>query len=137
MPLISIASVVEESNLKKTEGNWIVHVHVKMAIKTGMVVICMYFCAEVGADNIMPVTDLMNPSASSPMEPSTDIQNMPVGEVSDATDGGRSTAGHLASRPSLSSAAGAETSVDNDAKVQFPQPSQALLPGIFSWLSVI
>jgi len=62
---------------------------------------------------------------------------MPVDEVSDAADGGRSSAAQLfTNRPSPSSAAvsSGQPTVDNasgDASIQLLQPSDALHQGIF------
>ena len=102
---------------------------------------CMYVCAETEAASGIQVSAVstvpVNLPVSGPRETSTDIQNMPVDEVSDAADGGRSSAAQLfTNRPSPSSAAVSrgQPTVDNtsgDASIQLLQPSDALHQGIF------
>ena len=79
----------------------------------------------------------MNLPVSGPRETITDVQNMPMDEVSDSADGGRSSGAQLfTNRPSPSSAAvpSGQPTVDNasgDTSVQLLQPSDVLHHGIF------
>jgi len=101
----------------------------------------MHVCAETEAASGIQVSAVstvpVNLPVSGPRETSTDVQNMPVDEVSDAADGGRSSAAQLfTNRPSPSSAAvsSGQPTVDNtsgDASIQLLQPSDALHQGIF------
>ena len=100
----------------------------------------MYWFAVTEVARGMPETAINTESAASiRREMTTDIQNRPVDEVSDSTDGGLTSAtSHFVSKPlpgsssatvSQQTLASGQSTMDNEA--QLPQPSEAVYQGGF------